>query len=284
MTLSIVILALFAAILPVFLWFFIFYRKSRAGFVSRFLIAFFFAALGGVAFWQNENFFFDFFAAHGVGIFVGFFALGAAIEYFKNFVVRIAGIRYFQNIDDVMDLSFAAALGFTFGENFFHFLVAFSGNNPEVVGPLKLGKFILMRELYFLPIHLVTSGLFGYFYGVGIFAGDRLREKEKGRFFFRLFQKIFFWISEKKVFRAFKIFEGTFFSAVFYALFFGIAAKNPTIGDFLAAVGFSRWAIDENLLPVISFVFFQVGTVALFSLLDKKRRWRHQNLLRESEI
>ena len=180
-------------------------------------------------------------------------------------------------IDDVVDLSFAAALGFTFGENIFHFLTAFSrGGNP-----VALLKFLLEREFFILPIHLVCSGFFGYFYGMGLFAGEEIRAKNAKSLLFRLLKKLLFFIPESRLFLSAKILQGTIVSVSVYAAFFVVVEREPTIGDFFALFGVERWVIDEKLLPLVAFLFFQIGTVVLFSLLDKKRRWHQQNLLLE---
>ncbi len=269
-------LAFFCAALPVFFWFFIFKRAKREQFFLRFFFTFFFTAIGGIAFWQNEEILFSFFSKWGVEFFLIFFLLGIAVEYFKNFMVRLVGFGYFKSIDDVMDLSFASALGFTFGENLFHFLSAFSVSGQNPVALLKL---LLERELFILPVHLVCSGLFGYFYGIGLFAGEEIKAQNERRGLFQFLKKILFFIPEKQIFKSIKILEGTLVSVSLYALFFFVVLKDPTIGDILELFKMERWSIDEKLLPFIAFAFFQVGTIVLFTLLDKKRRWDELHLL-----
>lgn len=276
MTPTVIILAFLCATLPVFFWFFIFKRNTREQFFLRFFLTFALAAVGGIAFWQNEVQLIDLLSDWGIGIFLIFFVLGTAVEYFKNFIVRIAGFRYFKNIDDVMDLSFASALGFTFGENLFHFLSVFSVSGQN---PVELVKFLLERELFILPVHLVCSGLFGYFYGVGLFASEEIKAQNERREIFQFLKKAFFFLPQEKIFQSVKILEGTLVSVSAYALFFFVVQKDPTTGDILQLLGMEKIFIDEKLLPFIAFAFFQVGTIALFTLLDKKRRWDNHHLL-----
>lgn len=278
---TIIALALFSAALPVLFWFFILKRKNRKHMMPRFILTFLCSGIGAMVALQygpdlqtmlKEN--------YQLSLFTIFLIFGVLIEYFKNFMVRIWGFRYFKTIDDVMDLSFAAALGYTFFENFFHFLLAFSGNDPEVNGPIKMIKFFLFQEFFILPIHLFCSGIFGYFYGLGLFAGQELQEKNHKDPFFMFLSVIFFFLPKTRVFKAVKILQGTMLSVFFYSLFFTILEYDPSIADLFRWGGLSEPKVNEKLMPIISFVFFKFGTVILFSLMDQKRRWKFQGMMK----
>ncbi len=278
MNLPAIILAIVLSFLPVFFWSAILKRKHRKGmtffFALNFILSAGFAALfhhkleaiieNGIL---GEN-------DHGALVFVSYMIMGMLIEYGKNFIVRMTGGKYFQTIDDVMDLSFATALWFTFYRNIFHFHLLFIGANPDITGPIKILKDILENVFFILPIHLFCSGIFGYFYGVSIFATEKLKEAHKDRL---TRYKIF-------AFRTMKVMEGTIISVFFYGLFFTILKMDPTIGDIFSLVGLKRVVlfgteIDERVMPIISFLFFGVGTIFLFQLMDQKREFSQKALL-----
>lgn len=292
MNIKILILAIVSALVPVLFWFYIIKRKKREKMMLRFIITFLLAGAGAVVFFNFIDQIQDYLSSTKLSFFMTFVLFGIVIEYFKNIVVRIGGIKYFRDVDDVMDLSFASALGFTFFENIFYFYIAFSGHNPEIVGPVKMLKYFLMREFFILPIHLFCSGIFGYFYGIGIFAGDELKRQNHKDLSYRMlhiFSRLIF-VSEDSVFRVVKIMQGTILSVFFYALFFTFLQYDPMVSDvmkFLGADWFFRTTesggikpfFDEHLMPVVSFAFFQVGTVTLFYLLDQKKKFESRALL-----
>jgi len=287
--LAILILAIISAIVPVVFWFFILRRKGKEKMISYFFLTFFLSGMGAVFIFYFEIPFQNFLKAKGLSLFAVFIILGTFIEYFKNIIVRISGFRYFKNIDDVMDLSFASALGFTFFENIFHFYMVFSGQDPEVIGPVKMVKYFLTREFFILPIHLFCSGIFGYFYAMGIFASRELQINNYKNFIFRLMHLFlrFFFIPKKRIFKVIKIMQGTIVSVFFYALFFTLLEYDPKFSDIARSTSMDFFfdqncnpRVDERLMPIISFAFFKVGTVILFNLMDRKRRFDSRNMLK----
>jgi len=276
-----------AAAAPVIFWFFILRRKKREKMFFRFALTFCFAGFGAIFIFFHEENLKILLLQKGIPLFFIFFFLGISIEYFKNISVRIYGKNYFQNTDDVIDLSFASALGFTFFENIFHFYIVFSGGDPDFAGPVKMIKFFLSREFFILPIHLFTSGLFGYFYAMSIFSNAKLKNRNLNQFSFLIFyfplRFILFFLSKNRIFKIIKILQGTLISVFFYALFYTIYQIDPMLSDIFRAFGFFRNAempVDERLNPLISFVFFKVGSVLLFNLMDKKNRFERQKVLR----
>jgi len=286
---KIIAISVLSAAIPVAFWFFIIHRKKREKMTFRFWLTFFISGIGAILIFKNQTIVENFFVDRGFSIFLIFAILGTGIEYFKNITVRICGFKYFRDIDDVVDLSFASALGFTFFENIFFFMVAFSGQDPEVIGPVKMIKYFLTREFFILPIHLFCSGIFGYFYGMAIFSGNKLKNKNQENIVFLFLQLIprIFLIPKKYVFKFTKIMEGTIVSVFFYALFFTLMKIDPMISDIFKIIQFDFFFdqngnpyVDEHLLPLISFVFFKIGTVILFNLMDRKKRFSDQNYLK----
>lgn len=191
------------------------------------------------------------------GFLLGFIAVGIIVEYGKNFIIRILGKNYFKDIDDVVDLAFATALGFTFIENIFIFTDLFSAlfsgslSSDDTYGaPIEITKKILSQEFFILPIHLFCSGIFGYYYGLSLFAKESLQKK---RFFSQM-----------------QIIKGTLISTITYGVFFFLKEQDPYISDIALLFGIENFPVDERLLPIISFGFFSAGSLFLFHLLEHK--------------
>jgi hypothetical protein len=280
MTVFPILLAVLSALLPVIAWYFILRRKNNQRILQRAIVTFIFAGCGALLFLSIKDPVQAFLVNHLHSLFVVLLLFGVCIEYFKNFIVRLTGIGFFKNMNDVLDLSFAAALGFTFFENTFYLSVAFEGKFPGVEGPVEMFKFFLLRVFFIPPVHLFCSGIFGYFYGLGLFSTDTLKAKNEGSFMYRLFTTLLFFIPAKIRYRSVKIAQGSALSVLCYGVFFLLLEKNFMVSDFIKLLNFPPLPVDEQLIPVIAFVFFKVGTIGLFSLMDKKRRWENQGLLK----
>lgn len=247
--------ALITAAIPVIFWYFIIIRSNRKS--MRF---FFFLIFGGAAlfafFWKYYAEFFVLAEAKSFfGVLLGFVFVGTIIEYGKNFIVRLIGKNYFRGIDDVVDLSFATALGFTFMENTLEFSALFSAS-MDYGSPVTILKEILIKEFFILPIHLFCSGIFGYYYGVSLFATN-----EDGE------------VIKSKAFASFQIIKGTLISILTYGCFFMLKELDPGFQDIARIFGYEGFlfGIDEKLLPLISLGFFSLGSLFLFHLMEEKR-------------
>lgn len=269
---QIVFLAFLSTVIPVLLWCLIIKGKEKIPLI-RAAIVFFFSGLGAMFYIENEVFFKEGLISIGIPLFFVFIIFGIFIEYFKNLTVRISGLGYFKNINQIMDMSFISALGFTFFENFFYFVEVFSGHDSEITSPITMIKYVLIKEFFILPIHIVVSGLFGYFYAVSLFANEDFKKKNKKTVPYKIFQLIFFFLPVKNKFKAIKIAQGTVISVAFYSLFFLTREYDFDVKDVTVFFGVYYSFIDsinEKLLPVISFLFFKFGTIILFNLLDNK--------------
>ncbi len=259
--------AFFTAALPVAFWYVIIIRKNRRGINFFFWLVFFLASIFAIGFKYYEPNIGKFLRQDlMLHILLSYIFIGILIEYGKNMIVRMVGGHYFQGIEDVIDLSFATALGFTFAENTLHFYALFL--QPLDYGtPINIFKEILSREFFILPIHLFCSGVFGYFYGVSIFSVSSQEEQE---------------IQNKDIdwkFRTMSLLKGTIISTFTYGLFFMLNELDPSISDILSLMGVSNFPLNEKIMPIISFGFFSLGTVYLFQLMEKK-----QFLIRRKQI
>lgn len=112
---------------------------------------------------------------------LSFIFVGTIEEISKYWVLSRSGKRMFSSIDDVMQLSIMAAIGFAFAENivnpvYFTSFVReylFQGGTPDFAG--FLGN-VMGRSVLTSMVHIVSTGVMGYFLGLSIFASPVLAE------------------------------------------------------------------------------------------------------------
>jgi RsiW-degrading membrane proteinase PrsW (M82 family) len=86
-------------------------------------------------------------------------------EYVKHLIVRVTDDKRLKDIDDAITLSIMVGLAFAFTETVVYGIL---------VGDTKL---IFFRTLVSMPIHVVASGIFGYYYGLAHFAKPMIAMK-----------------------------------------------------------------------------------------------------------
>lgn len=98
--------------------------------------------------------------------------VGAIEEIAKNAIVRVSDKRhpeYFQTISSTLALSICAGLGFAFAENIFYFYNIWT--SPEF-GATDLFATFIFRSAFTMAGHMIFSGIFGYYFGLGKFAAE----------------------------------------------------------------------------------------------------------------
>ncbi len=102
--------------------------------------------------------------------FVVFLGVGAMEEYLKFWVMRLISKNFFRSIDDVIHLAIVSALGFAFLEN----LIYFSANWGKL-SATGFFVFALLRVTVVTVVHMLCSGILGYYYGMAFFASPMLK-------------------------------------------------------------------------------------------------------------
>jgi len=266
------------SIIPAALWWMIIRHRQHKGYLSRFIIIFLLAGVGAMLFFDlGDDLRRLLINTLDMPLLLAYFLIGALIEYSKNILVRLTGWGWSKSVDDVIALSFAAALGFVIFANFFQFLLAFSGQLEGVNGYVGIVKFVLLREFFVLPVHLFCSGIFGYYYGVAKFATPELRKID-----LVWVQKILFFLPLKKRHATASILRGTLISVTFYAVFYTIFQLNPTAKDLFELLGLwhDTVILNERIVVIFSFLFSTISTTIFFLLMDKKRQLVRQKLLK----
>lgn len=127
-------------------------------------------------------------------------------EYVKHLVVRITDDKKLKNIDDAITLSIVVGLAFAMVETIIYAVVT---GEPGI---------IFYRSMVSIPVHVVASGIFGYYYGLAHFAKpivnlDGGEKKVKNKLFHQLFS-----LKRSTVYSEEKIIEGILFATGFHAL------------------------------------------------------------------
>ncbi len=107
--------------------------------------------------------------------------VGLIEEVSKYWVLSRSAKQLFHSIDDVMELSVIVAIGFAFAENIINpvYFTAFV-KNFLFDGSRDIGGFIgnvLGRSVLTSMVHIVSTGVMGYFLGLAIFAEPILAER-----------------------------------------------------------------------------------------------------------
>lgn len=181
------------AAIPVVVWFLFFGRPllHRKGHI---LLTFLTGMVaGGVILWyQNlwgnhfnfvffalepQNFKFEIESLLGSGLvasFLIFLSVGFLEEYLKHWMTKKTDHTIFESIDDVIEFSIVGALGFSFLENIGYFLRMAVSENMD-----GLFSLFFVRSVFVVFIHVLCSGIYGYFYGLGFFATPVMKRREK---------------------------------------------------------------------------------------------------------
>lgn len=88
-------------------------------------------------------------------------------EYVKHLTVRFIDDKKIKDVDDAITLSIVVGLAFAFIETIIYSLT---------VGDMSL---ILPRALLTMPVHVIASGIFGYYYGLARFASPIMKAERK---------------------------------------------------------------------------------------------------------
>lgn len=183
-----------------------------------------------------------------------FMLVGIIEEVAKHYCVRGIDHKLFHHIDDVIEFSIIAALGFSFTENILYFQSIWEAKGLE-----NLLKPFLFRSTFSTFAHVMFSGMFGYYYGMAIFAKPILQEdiKQRRGHLARWFYRVFHWHTAS-VFSKEKVLKGLLVATLLHAGF--------------------------NILLELNLVFLTVpylvaGYLMLSYLFDKKENHKRYDLL-----
>lgn len=225
---------------------------------------------------------------------ISFMLVGLIEEVSKFWVLKKSGQQFFSSIDDVLQLGIIVAIGFAFAENVMNptYFLAFVRQyilNPEAP---QWGAFVgnvLGRAILTNMVHILSTGVLAYFYGLALFADPILDEQHKAgkvhlvaRTLHRVLRQ-----PEKTFYRAQKLCTGFAASVLLHGLFNFLVTLpdllpgNPrTLGDLVGAGPNSP--LHFFALLIIPSLFYVVGGFWVLSILFyKKENMKERGVLVE---
>jgi RsiW-degrading membrane proteinase PrsW (M82 family) len=157
---------------------------------------------------------------------LAFLLVGLIEEASKFWVLKQSGTEFFRSINDVVSLGIIVAIGFAFAENVINptYFVSFVREYLLAPSTADWGGFagnVIGRSILTTMVHIVSTGVLGYFLGLSIFAGPTLEEaRRKGKT--SLLSGVawaFLRLPEKPVFRRQMILTGFSIAVVLHGLF-----------------------------------------------------------------
>ncbi|OGJ51980.1 hypothetical protein A2335_03065 [Candidatus Peregrinibacteria bacterium RIFOXYB2_FULL_32_7] len=240
-----IIIAIILAITPIIIWGYLFYIKDPEP--RRLILITFIGGMLSVIpimfykwTWQyipkiNIFFYLNNFDHHliqigdlltiPISVIFSFMFVGVIEEYMKHAVVKYGDKKYFRNIDDSIEFSIIAALGFAFIENILYFLMIWEHQGVE-----NLVIAFIFRSIFSTFAHILFSGIFGYYYGIANFATPIYQEEIlKNRHKIINFLHKCIHLKGETIFKEEKITEGLIISMSLHAVFNIILELDFTI-------------------------------------------------------
>lgn len=154
-----------------------------------------------------------------------FLSIGIIEEFLKQRVTRSVDRKEIKTIDDAIEFSIIAALGFSFAENVFYFIDVW-----QSLGVDTLAKVFVFRSLFSTFAHILFSAIFGYHFGLALFAkslyreqGHKARHKKAIGFIHRILRP-----KNSESFEDRQLFIGFFYAAILHAMFNILLELNYT--------------------------------------------------------
>lgn len=220
---------------------------------------------------------------------VSFLIVGLIEEVSKCWVAYRSGRHVVRSVDDVMQLAVIVAIGFAFAENILNpsYFPAFVSQHLLQPESPQWGAFIgnvVGRSILTSMVHILSTGVMGYFMGLAIFAGPVVRDVEqKGREYVIAYAlSALLRLPEKTVFRAQMYITGIALATVLHGAFnFTVTLPEllphhpNSVGDILGLGGNSLLhSIPFLLVPSLFYVvggFWILTTLFARSESEKER-------------
>jgi hypothetical protein len=214
---------------------------------------------------------------------ITFMIVGLIEESSKMWVVSRSAKVVVSSIDDVLQLSVIVAIGFAFAENILNptYFIAFVQQYLLTPESPQWGEFlgnVVGRSILTSMVHILSTGVMGYFLGLAIFAGPVVSDVEReGREFIVAYAlSRLLRLPEKAVFRVQMLVTGLLLATVLHGLFNftvtlpDLLPSHPrTIGDLVGSPqGSFLHSIAFLLIPSL---FYVVGGFWVLTSLFTRR-------------
>lgn len=151
-----------------------------------------------------------------ISLAIMFATLGCLEEYLKHKAAsRIEEVEI-NSIDDAIEFSIIAALGFSFAENTFYFIEIWQNAGPDL-----FYRLVVFRSLFSTFAHILFSSLYGYHFGLALFADPIIHDPKNKSFY----KRIVHWIHTKTnfrddvIFKDYQLFLGLFTASMLHGLY-----------------------------------------------------------------
>jgi len=180
--------------------------------------------------------------------------VGVMEEFVKFWMMKFINKNFFKSIDDVIQLAIVSALGFAFFENIIYFTSQW--------GKLSTGAFFVFatfRVTIVTMVHVLCSGILGYYYGMAYFASPMLKiqKMKKNTHPVLSFLKRILNFRKSQVYHDEMLTIGLLTAVILHAIY-----------DFVLSIGKSVMGVPLHI-PMILLYFFG-GFWYLNNLLQKK--------------
>ncbi len=171
-----------------------------------------------------------------LSLFVTFLFVGLIEEGSKYWVLRKSGQAVFSSIDDVIQLSIIVAIGFAFAENIISsgYFVSFVKQFVMVSEPNWPAFFsnVAGRSVLTSMVHIVSTGIMGYFLGRALFAESLMKEHPQKVYPVVNLVHGILDLPKKRVFQTVSLFSGLFIASVVHAFAnFVVSLPNALPGN-----------------------------------------------------
>lgn len=165
-----------------------------------------------------------------------YITVGVIEEYLKNRVVRGVDKKEITTIDDAIEFSIIAALGFSFAENTYYFIQAWINLGSDL-----LLQIIAFRSIFSSFAHVLFSTLYGYHFGLALFASPMYKKKKP--WLTTILHKIT-RVKADKIYKEEQMFTGLFYAAALHAVF-----------NILLGIGYTGFLIPFLIVGLIHVIF-----------------------------
>ena len=172
-------------------------------------------------------------------------------EYVKHLTVRFVDDRKIKDVDDAITLSIVVGLAFAFIET-----IIYAVNTGDIA-------IVLPRALLTMPIHLIASGIFGYYYGLAHFAKPITaaeRKEKKYRIKFKWFHTIL-RMKKSDVYEEEKIAQGLVMATLFH-----------TLANLLFELNLAFITVPLIVIGLIVISYFYKESHFIYRLLHKRAK------------
>lgn len=215
--------------------------------------------------------------------FVTYLWVGIIEEVSKFWVLRHSSREFFRSIDDTLQLAIMVALGFAFAENlvnptyFVGFVKQYLLDSPTPLwGPLISS--MVGRAILTTMVHVLSTGVLGYFFGLAFFSTPLLRDQfQAGKSHpVAMFLHRVLAIKTEAVFSRVQIVIGLFASITLHGLFDFIVSLPEVLPGNPATVGALLGMPQDAVLSSVGIVLvpallYVVGGFWLLSYLFERK-------------